>query len=143
MPTLALSAAAAATSAATAAAVTRTAMPVCVLLLTGNMDRIVALRRQLHRLLPGARIEADLDPLDGLLTAARMPADLVIVDATLAAGSAPALIRHIARVAPDATVLLFDDLADEGEPGWRARPWYDVEPCVLRWRDVRDGAIAR
>lgn len=140
VPTLAYSTAA---SAPATAAVTRAAAPVCVLLLTGNLDRIVALRRQIHRLLPGARIEADLDPLDGLLTAARMPADLVIVDATLAAGSAPALSRHIARVAPEATVLLFDDLADEEGPGWQARPWYDVEPCVLRWRGVRDSAAPR
>ena len=137
--TLAYLAAASATTSVAAQA----AAPVCVLLLTGDVDRIVALRRQIHRLLPGARIEADVDPLDGLLTAARMPADLVIVDAMLAAGSAPALSRHIARVAPEATVLVFDELADEGEPGRRARPWYDVEPSVMRWRDVRDGANPR
>lgn len=113
-----------------------------VLLVTEDAPRRAALLHLLRGLAPDAHLESDADSIDALLSAARMQADLVLVDAALAMGAATALARHLARVAPQATVLVLDTpAAPRDVPG--ALHWTDLLPAcerwLARWR-VGDGA---
>lgn len=92
----------------------------------------------IDRIAPQARVETAESVLDAMLRSAGKPADLLVLDLAIDLGLAPVLLRHLARIAPATTVLVFDDLAHplSGHPG-EVRPWSEVDAALQRWFEGR------
>lgn len=108
-----------------------------VLLVVAQATLRDELRAAVVRIAPGARIEATDSVLDAMLCLARQSVDLALVDLAVEAALVPALLRHLARVAPGTVVLVFDDFA-RGLPGYqKVWPWRDVDTALEHWLQRR------
>lgn len=114
-----------------------TASPCRVLVLTGTDHRFERVRTAVARLQGEHQVERADAVVDALLRSARRPAELLLLDFAVDDALAPVVVRHLARVAPLTTVMLFDDLA-RTVPGHPAvLDWKALEACLQRWWQSR------
>ncbi|MDZ7855421.1 hypothetical protein [Sphaerotilus sp.] len=88
--------------------------------------------------LPGdLQVERADTVVDALLRSARRPAELLLLDFAVDDAFAPIVVRHLARVSPLTTVMLFDDLARtvSGHPS--VLDWKALGACLQRWWQSR------
>ena len=113
-----------------------------MLLLVADAARVLQLGGLLRLRWPACRIEEESDPVDALLKAVRMPADLVLVDAALSLGPPGVLARHLGRVAPAVSMMVFAE-----RPGAEERPlvscWNEAAAQIDRWAGERPQALQR
>ncbi|MDP1899896.1 MAG: hypothetical protein Q8K96_05530 [Rubrivivax sp.] len=109
-----------------------------VLLVVASPDRCQALRGWIVRLAPHAVVDSSESVLDAMLRAARKSPDLLVLDFGVDGAAAPALIRHLARIAPSSDVRVFDDI-EQPLPGsaFEVWPWHEAEAVLQRWFEAR------
>ena len=108
-----------------------------VLVLTGTDHRFEQVRAAVARLQGELQVERADTVVDALLRSTRRPAELLLLDIAVDDAFAPIVVRHLARVAPLTTVLLFDDLA-RTVPGHPAvQDWKALDACLQRWWQAR------
>ena len=76
--------------------------------------------------------------LEAMLCSYRKPADLLVLDLGVDGPAAPALIRQLARIAPELAVLAFDDIV-QPLPGYAydVWPWSEARVVLGRWLAAR------
>lgn len=113
------------------------ARPCRVLVVAGTDHRCAQVQAAVARLQGDLQVERADAVVDALLRSARRPAELLLLDFAVDAALAPIVVRHLARVAPLTTVMLFDDLA-RTVPGHPAvLDWKALEVCLQRWWQSR------
>ncbi len=90
----------------------------------------------LLRFAPECRLSSLADPIDALILSAGARIDLAVLDASLALAAAPVLERQLARVAPEAAVLVFD-LADGSSTVPGTLDWIDAYAACAGWIAAR------
>lgn len=114
-----------------------TAPPARVLVLAGTARRAEQMRATVARLSAELQVERADTVVDALLRSARRPAELLLLDIAVDDAFAPIVVRHLARVAPLTTVMLFDDLA-RTVPGHPAvQDWKALDACLQHWWESR------
>lgn len=107
------------------------------LLVVAQPERRDALRAAVERNVPRCLIETTDGVLDAMLRLARKPVDLTLLDLAIDSAMAPALMRHLARIAPGMAVLVFDDFASGLAGNQKVWPWSEVDTALQRWLQQR------
>lgn len=114
-----------------------------ILIAAACEQRLQLLNRQVRALLPRSRISTTADPVDAVLWALRPCADLVLVDRRMAGGRATALVCGLARMAPAATVIVFDEDDAPRSATNPHVPWSQAGAAIAQWRDRQHAARLR
>lgn len=105
-----------------------------VLLAIADPVRREQLRSVLDRVAPHCRVDFTERAIDAVLRATRSPADLLVLDLDIGDVAGPALVRHMARVAPATVVLAFDENPERHPAGGpRLWGWGDAETALRHW----------
>lgn len=97
-------------------------------------------REQVHRLsdsyAPGCVVVDVTSATDAVLTLLAGPVDVVLIDASLVGDLLNALLRHVHRSSPNATLAVFGTASSDGDlPASRQndmRPWTQLEETLKR-----------
>lgn len=112
-----------------------------VLVVVGTARRLSQVRTQVAALRADALVETADTVVDALLRSMRKPAELMVLDLAVDDAFAPVVVRHLARVAPITTVLIFDDHARAVPAHPAVRAWDELEATLQQWwQDRRPAA---
>lgn len=108
-----------------------------MLLLTGSDRRHALTLSAVDRLQAHVHLERAETVVDALLRSARRPPALLLLDIAVDDAFAPVVVRHLARVAPQTEVMLFDERTRSvpGHPTVLA--WGDLEVRLQHWWQCR------
>ncbi|MEX8494908.1 hypothetical protein [Sphaerotilus sp.] len=107
--------------------------PCRVLVVVGSQRRLAEVRAALGRVMPGGRVDIADSVVEALLRLTRKPAQLLVLDLVVDGAFAPAVVRHLARVAPVTEVLVFDDHARTVPGHQRVQAWEELDSVLTRW----------
>ncbi|WP_338414366.1 hypothetical protein [uncultured Sphaerotilus sp.] len=109
-------------------------LPCRALVVVGSPQRLAEVREVLGRLMPDGRVETADTVVDALLRLNRKPAELLVLDLAVDDALAPAVVRHLARVAPITEVLVFGDRARTVPGHQRVQAWDELDRVLTRWQ---------
>jgi DNA-binding NtrC family response regulator len=104
-----------------------------VLVVAGSLRRLAEVRAALGLAMPDVRVESVDTVVEALLRLTRKPAQLLVLDLAVDDAFAPAVVRHLARVAPVTEVLVFDDRARTVPGHQRVQAWDELDSVLTRW----------
>lgn len=108
-------------------------LPCRALVVVGSPQRLAEVREVLGRLMPDGLVETADTVVDALLRLNRKPAELLVLDLAVDDALAPAVVRHLARVAPITEVLVFGDRARTVPGHQRVQAWDELDSVLTRW----------
>lgn len=107
--------------------------PCRVLVVVATPRRLAEVRAVLGLVMPEGHVEIVDTVVEALLRLTRKPAQLLVLDLAVDDAFAPAVVRHLARVAPVTEVLVFDDRARTVPGHHRVQAWDELDSVLTRW----------
>jgi hypothetical protein len=107
------------------------------LIVAGSTRRHQQIQDALAAQQPTGRVEVADTVVDALLRMTHRPFDLLLLDLAVDDAFAPVVVRHLARVSPRTTVMVFDDVVRTVPGHLPVREWAALGDAVRLWLQER------
>lgn len=108
-------------------------IPWRALIVVGSARRHRQIQDALAAQQPTGRVEMADTVVDALLRMTHRPFDLLLLDLAVDDAFAPVVVRHLARVSPLTTVMVFDDVVRTVPGHLPVREWAALGDAVRLW----------
>ncbi len=109
-----------------------------VMLVVADIERHRSLRDRVALQLPQGVVDSVDTALEAMLRVARRPPELLVLDLAIGGALAPALMRHLARLSPSSSLLVFDDIERRiAGAAYDVWPWFEADAVFQHWLNTR------